>query len=102
MPTRACTVCGRPGTGARCTLHAIPPRPRSRATQQTIRAFVATVTRCAICGQPPRPGDLFVCDHIIPRAHGGSDHPSNWQGAHRSCNGRKGAHLGNNGAWTQR
>ena len=27
--------------------------------------------------------------------------PSNWQGAHRTCNGRKGARLGN-GAWTHR
>ena len=75
---------------------------RGRPTQTTIRAFVATVTRCAICSEGRRPGDPFVCDHIIPRARGGSDDPSNWQGAHRSCNGRKGAGIGNSGAWMTR
>jgi 5-methylcytosine-specific restriction endonuclease McrA len=90
---RACIQCGRPSNGPRCDQHAIAPRNRARASQATIRAFVSTVTHCAICGQGPRPRDPFVCDHIIPRAHGGSDHPTNWQGAHRSCNGRKGARV---------
>jgi 5-methylcytosine-specific restriction endonuclease McrA len=98
---RACIQCGRPSNGSRCPEHAIPPRPRGRASQDKIRAFVAAVTRCAICGEGPRPDDPFVCDHRIPRAHGGSEDQSNWQGAHRSCNGRKGAKLGNSGAWSR-
>ena len=99
MRRRACIKCGRPRHGSRCEEHAIPPRDRKRASQAAIAAFVATVTRCGICGEGARPNDPFVCDHIIPRAHGGSDNPTNWQGAHRSCNGRKGARLGNAGAW---
>jgi 5-methylcytosine-specific restriction endonuclease McrA len=98
---RACTVCGRPGVGARCHLHAIPPRPRGRATQNQIRTLVANATRCHICGQPPTPDDPLVADHVIPRAHGGTDNLSNLKAAHRSCNGRKGANIGNNGAWTR-
>ena len=42
---RACLQCGRPCNGPRCPEHAIPPRDRARASQATIRAFVATVTR---------------------------------------------------------
>ena len=79
---RACIQCGRP-------------------SQNAIRAFVATIIHCALCGQGPRPNDPFVCDHIIPRAHGGTDDPTNWQGAHRSCNGRKGARIGNEGHWSR-
>ena len=93
MTLKACVVCGRPCKGPRCDKHAIPVRPRNRKVQDAIAAFVATVTHCAICGEGPRPDDPFVCDHRIPRAAGGSDDPSNWQGAHRSCNGRKGAGI---------
>jgi 5-methylcytosine-specific restriction endonuclease McrA len=98
-----CIKCGRPipHGQSRCAEHAIPPRPRARASQAAIAAFVSTVTRCGVCGEGPRHGDPFVCDHIVPRAHGGSDHRDNWQGAHRSCNGRKGARLGNGGAWSR-
>ena len=98
---RACVQCGRPCHGPRCELHAIPPRPRDRATQTQTRQLVAAATRCHICGQPRRPDDPFVADHMTPRAHGGRDTLDNLAAAHRACNGRKGANLGNGGAWSR-
>jgi 5-methylcytosine-specific restriction endonuclease McrA len=47
-------------------------------------------TTCALCGKGPRENDPWVADHIVPRAEGGSDHISNLQPAHPSCNGRRG------------
>jgi len=49
-----------------------------------------------LCGDPidaalkhPHPMALHI-DHVIPRAHGGSEHPSNLQACHMVCNQRKG------------
>ena len=43
--------------------------------------------RCHYCGcqAPLHP------DHVVPKRHGGTDHPSNIVGACRRCNGIKGA-----------
>jgi 5-methylcytosine-specific restriction endonuclease McrA len=98
---RACVQCGVPCHGSRCPAHALPPRDRARASQKMLRQIAASATHCAICGEGPRPGDPFVAHHVVPRAHHGSDDPSNLAGAHASCNGRKGAHLGNSGAWSR-
>jgi 5-methylcytosine-specific restriction endonuclease McrA len=102
-PLRACVQCGRPTSqGARCELHAIPPRPRSRATQKQTRAIIAAATHCHICGRPfDNPHDPPVADHIVPRARGGPDTIDNLAAAHRSCNGRKGAGVGNHGDWSR-
>ena len=55
--------------------------------------LLANATHCHLCGQPARPGDPLVADHLIPRALGGLDVPWNYAAAHRSCNGRRGARL---------
>lgn len=53
-------------------------------------------TNCAICGEEidmtlKRPASMFgpSVDHIVPRAHGGSDDPENLQLAHYWCNAVK-------------
>ncbi|KPC90783.1 hypothetical protein ADL27_32425 [Streptomyces sp. NRRL F-6602] len=40
---------------------------------------------CALCGR----GGADQVDHIVARAHGGSDSPSNLRSVHRSCHKEK-------------
>jgi 5-methylcytosine-specific restriction endonuclease McrA len=63
----------------------------TRRRRKARALLLATATHCWICGQPPRPGDPLVADHLIPRAHGGPDALFNYRAAHRSCNARRGA-----------
>jgi len=44
---------------------------------------------CHICGL----GGARSVDHIVPRAHGGSDELSNLAAAHGSCNSERGARV---------
>jgi 5-methylcytosine-specific restriction enzyme A len=91
---RACIVCGAVvRDGNRCPRHPKGKVSRHRRYRDACAAIIANATRCGICGDGPRPDDPYVVDHILPRAHGGTDDPSNLQAAHRSCNGRKGAQL---------
>ena len=48
---------------------------------ESTQRFGTISTSCGICGEGPREGDPFVIDHILPRARGGSDEPSNLQAA---------------------
>lgn len=43
--------------------------------------------KCAYCGS----GENLSLDHVVPRARGGGDEPSNLRTACRSCNSSKGA-----------
>ncbi len=45
---------------------------------------------CCICGLTIAPGDESL-QHLVPRAHGGSNDPSNLRPAHRLCNSQLGA-----------
>jgi 5-methylcytosine-specific restriction endonuclease McrA len=83
------------GATKRCDLHPIQPRPRTRSYNELARAIVVNATHCGLCGEGPRPDDVFVCDHIVPRAAGGASIASNLQAVHRSCNNRKGASVAN-------
>ena len=48
---------------------------------------------CRLCGDDvPAVADVDI-DHIVPVTRGGSDHPSNLQVTHASCNRRKGNRL---------
>jgi 5-methylcytosine-specific restriction endonuclease McrA len=97
MVMRTCSVCGRPhrNKGGRCDLHRIPPR--SGTYSRNAAKVRATATLCHLCGLPFTDADSPVADHVIPRGIGGSDHLDNLKPAHRSCNGKKGATLGNAG-----
>jgi 5-methylcytosine-specific restriction endonuclease McrA len=94
---KACVICGRPhgNRGARCELHAIPARTGTYSRNAALVRATATV--CHLCGQPFTADDPAVADHVVPRGVGGSDDLTNLRAAHRSCNGRKGAELGNIG-----
>lgn len=95
---KACQVCGKPTTGSRCPRHALPTRGRNYAANAKIVRANATI--CHLCGLPfTDPDDPAVADHIIPRAHGGSDELANLAAAHASCNGRRGAELGQDLPW---
>lgn len=57
-------------------------------------------TDCGICGGPVdmslRKADSRMCasiDHIVPRAHGGTNDPANLQLAHLQCNAVKSDRL---------
>jgi 5-methylcytosine-specific restriction endonuclease McrA len=86
------------GQGPRCPEHLKRPVSRDRSYREACALIKANASACGICGEGPRADDPWVVDHIVPRAHGGGDEPSNLQAAHRSCNGRKGQTLGEE--WT--
>jgi 5-methylcytosine-specific restriction endonuclease McrA len=86
----------------RCALHPLAPRPRTAAYNRLAREIAATATHCALCGQPRWPADVnpetgrhdpMVCDHRVPRAHGGASVAENLQPAHKSCNDKKGSRV---------
>lgn len=69
---------------------------RTRAWQDAARQVVRAADVCALCGQPPTPTDPLEADHIVPLALGGAALAlDNLRAAHKSCNGRRGAQLGN-------
>ena len=75
------------------------PNPRRRPVRFRRRHLAVLAARdgyeCRLCGElvdmslhesHSRSASL---DHLIPRAHGGSDHRDNLQLAHRACNEEK-------------
>ncbi len=58
-----------------------------------MRKTMADGTPCAICGRPMYRWQILELDHTVPRALGGTNGPTAL--AHRYCNRRKGAILGN-------
>lgn len=76
------------------------PAPRFRIGKHArLTIYAAADWICQLCREPVDPSANYLhpkaptLDHIHPRAHGGSDDPSNLQLACRECNNRKGARL---------
>lgn len=75
------TVCAVPGCPQirPCSVH--PALPNSRGWEWSKHIVPSILARdghrCVMCGRPcPHPRHHHV-DHIVPRARGGTDHPSN-------------------------
>jgi len=69
----------------------IPPSIQSRATKM-MYGFRDRF-RCGICGEEitePHGDHMLSLDHIVPRSKGGTDHPTNIQSSHLSCNKSRG------------
>lgn len=85
---RTCLICGTLiPRGSRCPAHQLAEHPRGNAwnpVRQTILERDHGI--CHICRKP----GATVVDHIIPRARGGSNDPSNLAAAHAACNLTKG------------
>lgn len=62
----------------------------TRSLRLRSRLLALYNSRCHICGRPITP-DHFSVDHIIPRAHGGTNEFANLAPAHRRCNSSRGA-----------
>lgn len=91
---KACTVCGRPSPGTRCSLHPKPARPYRTAEYQMNRALTLVEERtCWICGKAGSVEDPLTADHLIEVVNGGDSTRTNLRAAHRSCNGRRGANC---------
>jgi 5-methylcytosine-specific restriction endonuclease McrA len=65
-------------------------RGSTRRYRANRAAILAGATICHLCGEPPRPNDPLVADHVVPRSKGGHDGPGNLRPAHDSCNQRRG------------
>jgi 5-methylcytosine-specific restriction endonuclease McrA len=89
MTRRPCLTCGRPSSGSRCPAHRIPARGSTYARNAALVRASATI--CHLCGLPFTAADQPVADHLVARAHGGSDQLANLAPAHASCNLRRGA-----------
>lgn len=52
---------------------------------------IATAVACHWCGGTFTRDDPATCDHVIPKARGGTNDEQNLVAAHRSCNSRRAA-----------
>jgi len=72
--------------------HYPPRRPKTWTGRKVTTARHLIYQRdggiCRMCGEPTAFED-FEVDHIVPRAHGGTDHAHNLRLTCRPCNQRK-------------
>lgn len=111
MPKAAPRPCTKPGCGAyavaggRCRAHPHPAKwvadaKRGNRHQRGYGTYweklrIAILRRdnyscrCPECAQAPMARVADEVDHIVPKARGGSDDPSNLQAINRDCHQRK-------------
>lgn len=66
----------------------------SRKARAHCAPLVASGVACFRCRKPILPGQDWDPDHILDRAHGGTDDPSNLWPSHRRCNQSAGGKAG--------
>jgi hypothetical protein len=88
---RACLGCGKPSATTRCPDCAATLATYDGEHRTNARIVRLTTTNCWICGKPGTTGDPITADHIRALIDGGTNELSNYAGAHRSCNSRRGA-----------
>lgn len=104
MPKRECTTCRQlhSGPGPRCPTHTRArerARDQARGTaaqrgydyqwQQLSARVIAYYRQCTACGDLGTLGNPLTCDHIIPKAQGGTNAWENLTCLCRECNSRK-------------
>jgi 5-methylcytosine-specific restriction enzyme A len=106
-PSRVCPQPGCPrllGPRERCPDHT--PAPFDTSTYRTRRAIPEALRRrilerdnrtCQVCGQP-----ATDVDHVVPRAGGGTDTPSNLIALCTPCHRRKTSQQANATRWGTR
>jgi 5-methylcytosine-specific restriction endonuclease McrA len=87
MPRSICQVCATPiPHGSRCLIHAKTRQSKGRGStrkwrETRLRILRRDAYRCHYCGQAAN-----TVDHVIPKAKGGTDDPSNLVAACARCN----------------
>lgn len=77
----------------------VPRRPFKIARSTRLAIYASAGWLCSLCGCPVRPDEHSnhprypTLDHILPRALGGSDEPSNLRLACRQCNTLRGTDV---------
>jgi 5-methylcytosine-specific restriction endonuclease McrA len=87
---RPCLECGRPiAIGSRCAGCDNRP-PYDGAWARMAKAQIAADPRCRDCGHTGSIDNPLTADHVVPRARGGRNEPSNLATRCRVCNSAKG------------
>lgn len=87
MPRSICQVCARPiPSGSRCLTHSGTRARKGRGSTRQWRQIRERILKrdrftCHYCGGP-----AGTVDHVIPKAKGGTDHPTNLVAACARCN----------------
>lgn len=87
VPQRPCLTCTELSDRSYCPKHRNqrPPGPRWGSTWQWRKVRQQILRRdrhtCQLCGKT-----AAHVDHVVPVAHGGTDHPSNLRALCASCN----------------
>ena len=67
---------------------------RAHKARALLAPLVAQGCPCYRCGRPILPGQSWDADHILDRAQGGTDDPSNLWPSHSRCNTSAGGKVG--------
>lgn len=95
MLPRPCLTCNELTTnGSYCPKHSTTTaRGYGTSWQKISRLVIAEEGQCRDCGTTGEPGNPLTCDHVVPKALGGTDDRWNLVCRCRRHNSKKGARL---------